>query len=216
MKEAFSSIYLGWRPPTSEDRYLIGLITKQADKLTFSYIYDEVMKAARRGFFPYIEFRDTSKTYDEYVLEIFAQRLTPKSRYKTSPVFKFWEISESILEDRLATLAFTQAMLPTDNFEFLADFHPRKGLTFITDLIDLSLLPGALLAEGDQLTWERKTSEDGLEQQIIVSYENQKVGQVKRVHSNVFNTYEGNIRLRVHSTEKKESLRKAFVKIELL
>lgn len=218
MNKVFEDVYLGWKPKTSEDVFLIGVINDKQGKVTFKYILDEVNKASRNGFNAYFEFPDLNKVYNQYVLEIFSQRLTPKSRFKTASVFKFWEISEDILDDKLAVIAFTQAMLPTDSFEFIADFLPIKGLSFITDLSSSEIMdfPKGLLENDDYLTWESRKFDDSLDDQIIIKCDNKKLGFVKKVHSNIFKKYEGNIRLKVHSFETRETIKRVFMKVELL
>lgn len=218
MVEAFEDVYLGWKSVTSEDRYIIGVISKHQDKLTFKYILDEVAKASRDGFKSYFDFQHIDRVYNQNVLEIFSQRLTPKSRFKTASVYRFWEISEQILQDRLATIAFTQAMLPTDSFEFLADFKPIKGLSFITDLLGTNSMhiPAKAIDNNDPLTWHHLSGNESLEGQVLVRHDEYRLGFVKKIHSNIFKKYKGSIRIKVHDVEKQETLKRVFIKIELL
>lgn len=216
-------IFVSWRRADSERRYLVGEIMRNDNQVTFQYAY-EIYEALRDGMYLYNEFQNIEKKYSTNVLNIFAQRLTPKSRFKTASVYKFWQITQDIVKDDLATIALTQALLPTDNFEFLADFLPKKGLSFITDLSFTSqiALPANLLDSTDHLLWEKRDSDQG--QDIVVIHDGTIIGQIKQGHANVFDKYVGNIRIGLHEVEKsfahnvekeKRIINKVFVKVQL-
>ena len=96
--------------------------------MQFHYIKAGVKKAQEEGFTPYVDFPDTTKVYTEKVLDVFGQRLIKTERSDIQKYLDFWNISKEYQNDKFYLLAYTQGMLSTDNFEFLADFHPKNLL----------------------------------------------------------------------------------------
>ncbi len=67
-------------------------------------------------------------------LDIFAQRLIKSERPDIQNFYDFWEIEPQFKDDKFYLLGHTQGLLPTDNFEFLADYKPVEGLHFLTEI----------------------------------------------------------------------------------
>lgn len=81
------------------------------------------------------------------MLDVFGQRLIKTERSDIQKYLDFWNISKEYQNDKFYLLAYTQGMLSTDNFEFLADFHPKKDLRFVSEICGYSffkLIPGQL------------------------------------------------------------------------
>lgn len=81
------------------------------------------------------------------MLDVFGQRLIKTERSDIQKYLDFWNISKEYQNDEFYLLAYTQGMLSTDNFEFLADFHPKKDLRFVSEIFGYSffkLIPGQL------------------------------------------------------------------------
>ena len=155
MKE-FDDIYVSWRSGAGKRRHIIGILKKHPDgKFTFSYDKVAVEEAAKEGFLPYTEFPDLDQTYNGSVLDVFAQRLMKSVRTDIGSFYKFWEIEPSLQDDKYYLLAHTQGLLPTDNFEFLADYNPVQGLHFLTDLAHITEanLPANTVKDGDSLSF---------------------------------------------------------------
>lgn len=137
--KAISTIYLVWRKGKGSRRKVVGRIKKNAtDGVRFEYLLKGVEEAQKEGFTPYIDFPDTDKVYKENVLDIFGQRLLKSERSDIQKYHDFWAIDPKFKEDKFYLLAYTQGMLSTDNFEFLADFHPVKDLKFVSEICGLS------------------------------------------------------------------------------
>ncbi len=155
--KTIGNIHLIWRPKKGDKRISVGIMKKSATEgIRFQYNKDGVSEAKEKGFLYYEGFPDLNKDYKENVIGIFGQRLTRSERPDTKEFYDFWHIDTSKKENKYYMLAFTQGLLPTDNFEFLADFNPKEGLTFVTEIAGLSktLINSNLLQVGDNLRYE--------------------------------------------------------------
>ena len=156
MKE-FDKIYLSWRQGQSHRRHIVGILQKDAEgKFTFHYFKDKVEEAKKQGFYPYTEFPDIDKSYNGNVVDIFAQRLTKAERIDVQKFYDFWEVDPRYKDDKFYLLGQTQGLVPTDNFEFLADYQPVDNLHFLTEIAGLTdkQLPPDAIAVGDKLRFE--------------------------------------------------------------
>ena len=155
--KAIKTIYLAWRKGKGSQRKIVGVIRKSATNgVRFAYIKEGVDEAQKEGFTSYIAFPDTTSVYTENVLEIFGQRLIKSERADIQKSLDFWAIDPKFQADKFYMLAYTQGMLSTDNFEFLTDFHPIKGLCFISEICGLSDTKPEVgtLNPGDILSWK--------------------------------------------------------------
>lgn len=215
MKE-FGHIYLSWRQGGGHRRHIVGILKKSVSKgVTFQYIKDQVDKAKEQGFIPYTEFPEIDKAYSDNVLETFGARLTKPERSDINDFYKFWEISEKNKEDKFYLLAKTQGFLPTDNFEFLADYHPVLDLNFLTDLAGVShlKLPNDSVSVGDELTFikERGNERDPLAIKVLKG--KQEIGYIKKIHARVFHKKHGEkLKLKVKAIDKNGVIKRIFVK----
>ena len=84
---------------------------------------------------------------------LFKQRLFRSERSDYKEFLDFWKISEDKKDDTLYLLAHTQGIVPTDNFEFLADFYLTKDIQFVSEITRLSYtkIPGILMNQGDEI-----------------------------------------------------------------
>lgn len=103
-----------------------------------------------------MDFPDIAKTYTENVLDIFGQRLIKTERPDLQKYLDFWSIDPKYKDNKYYLLAHTQGLLANDNFEFIADYNPVKGLSFISEICGLSHTnpPIDLISEGDELKWK--------------------------------------------------------------
>ncbi len=72
-------------------------------------------------------------------------------------------------------------------------------------------LPTKILENNDYLVWDLIEVENTSEKKVLIKYDNNDLGFVKEIHSNVFKKYQGNIRIRVHSFLGKEKVEKIFL-----
>jgi hypothetical protein len=218
MKE-IGNIYLCWRKGLGERRHIVGILKRNAtDGVRFSYFPDGVKAAQKEGFTPYTEFPDLNKTYDGTALEVFGQRIMKSERSDINDFLSFWEISPKYKTDKYYLLARTQGLNPSDNFEFLADYNPVKGLSFMTDLAGLSKLnlPKGTLVEGDELSFE-KEPENGYDRFAVkVKFKGQLVGYIKKIHSKVFYKSAGeNLKIKVKALDQNGMIKRIFVRVYL-
>jgi len=211
------NIYLIWRKGPGARRIPVGVIKRNSiDGTRFEYLQKNVNEAEKQGFIPYTGFPDISKAYTKNVIEIFSQRIVKSERNDLSDFFKFWRIDSTKKEDSYYMLAHTQGILPTDNFEFLADFNPKKGLTFVTEIAGLtkSKIPSEKLSVGDVLDYELE--HDNLHDKYAVKlFKNEEfVGYVKLIHSKVFHRAKGKFKVTVHHLEKNGIIKRAFIEVQ--
>lgn len=218
MKE-IGHIYLCWRKGLGERRHIVGILKRNAtDGVKFSYLQEGVKKAQNDGFTIYTEFPDLVKTYNGSALEVFGQRIMKSERSDINDFLSFWEISPKFKNDKYYLLARTQGLNPSDNFEFLADYNPIKGLCFMTDLAGLSKLnlPKGSINIGDELSFEKEPKNEFDQYAVKVSYKGQQIGYIKKIHSKVFYKAGGeNLKIKVKALDQNGMIKRIFVKVYL-
>lgn len=215
--KALGNIYLTWRKGKGYRRKIIGVIKKNAtDGVRFNYLLKGVEEAQKDGFTPYIDFPDTSKVYTENVLDIFGQRLIKTERPDLKKYLDFWDIDPKYQDDKFYLLAYTQGMLSTDNFEFLADFYPKKSLRFVSEICGLThfKVKSGTLNVGDNLFYELEKDNPKDPFAVKVLKDNQILGYVKMVHSKVFyKKAKEALKIRVKSVDQNGSVNRVFIEI---
>ncbi len=218
MKE-FDKIYVSWRKGQGSRRYIIGVLGETRDgRYEFAYDQTGVEKAKEEGFGPYTEFPDIATTYNGNVLDIFAQRLIKSERPDIQNFYSFWEIEPQFIDNKFYLLAHTQGLLPTDNFEFLADYALVEGLHFVTELAGLSSykLPSDTLKTGDSLRFEVDPLNEFDGEAVKVYKDELEVGYIKKIHCRVFHKPGADkLTLTVKAIDKNGIIKRAFVKVSL-
>jgi hypothetical protein len=215
----FGNIYLSWRRGIGQRRYIVGVIKKNSTQgVVFAYLPKGVKDASYEGFTRYTEFPDTTQVYTNHVLEILGQRLTPPERLDSKKLYTFWQVPVACYSDPFSLLAFTQGWLPTDNFEFLANFNPVTGLNFVTDLAGLSFLklPVATIKVGDKLDWRYERDNQYDKFAVAVFLGEMKVGYIKKAHARIFHKkHHERIKLNAYSIERNGIIKKLFISVSL-
>jgi len=217
--KAIGNIYLTWRKGKGASRTPIGVIKKNTTEgIRFHYIKNGVDTARGDGFTDFPDFPDTNedKIYTENVLEIISKRLTNSDRSDIQKYYDFWEINSQYKEDKYYLLAHTQGMLATDNFEFLADYSPIKGLSFISEICGLShtKIASDFIAVGDELVWKLDRENRYDSKAVNVFKDDKYLGNVKLIHCNVFCKKGGEaLKIKVKNIEKNGCLNRVFIKI---
>lgn len=216
--KAIGNIYLVWRKGRGERRIPVGVIHKSVTKgIQFNYLVEGVEKAKEFGFVSYEGFPDTSKVYTENVIEIFGQRLMRSERNDIKDFYDFWQIDLTHKNNDFYMLAYTQGILPTDNFEFLADFNPVENVSFISEISGLSKnkLSPESVAKGDVLHYEtdRENKFDPKNSAVKVFKGKLFLGYIKIIHNGIFYKSKKSLKITVHHIEKNGSLNRVFLKI---
>ena len=213
----FTKIYLSWRKGQGSRRHLVGLLEKTATGgVTFSYDKQTTAEAAKDGFTPYTELPDLEKVYDDYAMQVFSQRLMKPERPDIQSFYGFWEIDSSFQKDSFYLLGHTQALLPTDNFEMLAEYNIHPQLHFLTELASTShrQLPAHLLQAGDELRIEKEPGNAFDTDAVKVYKATEFIGYIKKVHCKVFSQPAAqHLHLTVKAVEKNGTVKKAFIKV---
>ena len=215
----FDKIFVTWRKGVGTRRHIIGVLQKTAEgKHVFKYDPTVSDLQLSEGFTPYTEFQDITKEYNGNVAEIFGQRLTKTDRPDIQSFFKFWEVDASKAQDKFYLLGKTQGLVPTDSFEFLADYHLTPDIHFLTELASLSKLqlPKGTLLIDDVLTFEKDTTNLYDKFAVKVFKEGREVGYIKKIHSKVF-YQEGaeKLKLTVKAIDQNGVIKRVFVKVSL-
>lgn len=206
-----------WRAGHGNRRIVIGEFSRNAsDGISFQYDQNNVEKAEAFGFSRYPDFPDLEKVYTKGVLEVISHRLIQIQNPQNNRHLNFWEADKPEY-DTFDRVAFTQGLLPTDNFEFLGVYNPSPGFSFISDLSGVSFqeLDPSILHEGDRVRYEFETNNDFDSRAVIVKSQNGlKLGYVKTVH-NQFIHRAKSIRMTVKSITKNGIIKKIYVKISV-
>lgn len=216
--KAIGNIQLIWRPGKGSRRISIGTIKKnETEGVRFQYNSSGIEQARELGFEHYEGFPDTKKVYSENVLQIFGQRLIKSERADLKDFYDFWNIDVSKSKHKFYMLAFTQGLLPTDNFEFLADFNSVKNLSFITEITNLteSQISSEKVSIGDFLRYELEPENKYDKFAVKVFKNDLYIGRVKLIHCNVFHKTKKIFKLQVQGIEKNGVLKRVFVKASL-
>jgi hypothetical protein len=215
--KAIGNIFLIWRPGRGNRRFPVGVIKRNViEGISFRYDTKIVSQAKEYGFVHYEGFPEISKVYHENVIEIFGQRIIKSERNDTKDFYDFWGVDSRFINDKYYMLAYTQGLLPTDNYEFLADFNPIKGLTFITEITGLShnQIPCDIIQVGDELDYvlDKKNSFD---KDAVTVFKNKvELGYIKAIHCKVFGKSKNLLSVTVVRIEKNEFLNRVFLKVE--
>ena len=216
MNKGIAHIYLAWRKGAGFPRIIIGVMKRSAAGVTFSYIKEGLEEAKKDGFITYTDFPDENKVYTEGVLDIFGLRLNKSEREDIQRYYDYWEIDPKLKDDKYYLLAHTQGLLPTDNFEFLADYNPVKDLSFTTELCGLTKLQLSrdTLNEGDILTWVKEPDNCYDKFAVKVYKGDTFVGYIKKIHSRIFyKNCRNKLKITVKSLNRNGHLNRAFIKV---
>lgn len=216
--KAIGNIFLAWRNGKGNRRIIVGVIKRSATKgARFNYLQQGLEEAAKYGFTCYEGFPDTNKTYSENVIEIFGQRITRSDRNDIGDFYRFWRINSQYKHDSFYMLAYTQGLLPIDNFEFLADFNPIGGLEFVTEISGLSSTSPdpQCISVGDKLRYEPDPFNAYDPYSVKVFKGDLLLGYIKRVHSRVFLKTKKTLDITVHHIERNGTLKRVFVLVRL-
>ena len=216
--KSVSKIYLSWRKGKGYRRHVVGVLKKNATEgVRFEYIKANIAKAQEDGFAPYVDFPDINKVYSENVIDIFGQRLMKAERSDTQKYYEFWELDKKYIDDKFYLLAYTQGLLSTDNFEFLAEFYPKKELCFVSEISSLTKtkLPPDTVKEGDELIWQKESDNKFDEFAVRVYKENIFIGYVKIIHNRVFDykQMKNKLRITVKSVDQNGLTNRIFIRI---
>tara|TARA_R110002167_G_C12663782_1_gene650171 strand:+ start:1204 stop:1857 length:654 start_codon:yes stop_codon:yes gene_type:complete len=212
------NIYLVWRKGRGSRRIPVGVIkTNVTDGTRFNYLQKNLIIASEYGFLPFTGFPETDKEYSENVLDILSQRLVKFERNDLSDFYSFWKVDLNKRFDPYYMLIQTQGLLPTDNFEFLADFNPIKGLNFISEIAGLTKtkIPETAIKIGDILNFQLDYGNEFDKFAVKLYKENLFLGYVKLIHSRMFYKAKHKIQIKVHHIEKSEILQRVFIDISI-
>lgn len=215
---------MSWRSGKGSARFLIGTLTRESaigDDITFTYNLNELAKAQKEGFFNYPDFENLETVYQTNLKTVFSLRLMPKSRADRENYLAFWMANINGL-DWFDELGFTQGILATDTFEFLAEF-PKKyngtGVAFISNIASLSHLDLSTdcINEGDKLRFVLDPT-NKFDDKAVKLYENDLfIGYVKRGHNQFFYKVKPEeVEIKVTKIEKNGKMKQIYFSVRIL
>ena len=183
-----NDIIVIWREGKGKDRIPIAIVKNDGNNTVFKYIEDGVDCARRNGFVCFPDFPVINKVYDKNVLNALSQRVNNRERSDIEEYYNFWEIPSDARKDTFLMVAYTQGILPTDNFEFLAEYSSVEGVRFVSEITGLTKnkLDNNCISEGDELEWRCEPENESDNMAVALYKENRKLGYVKRIHNQVF------------------------------
>ena len=220
MKRFIRQIYLVWRKGRGSRRIKVGRILRnQTDGVRFMYIAEGIKQALEQGGGIYPDFPNPEILYKDNVLGIFSQRLTNEERSDIQKYYDYWEINPNLKDDKYYVLAQTQGLLPSDTFEFVAEYYPVKDLNFTSEICGLTKrkLELGTLKEGDVLRWELEPN-NPYDRYAVKLFKGEKdLGYVKAIHCNVFHKSKyKQFEVKVKSIEQNEFISRVFISIQTI
>lgn len=188
MRPHIKDIVMVWRQGKSHERIPVAVIEYRGERTIFRYIPDGVKKAREQGFAGFPDFSENKEIHETNVLRVLSQRINDSGRTDIQSYYDFWEIPDEAKKDTFQMLAYTQGILPTDNFEFLAEYGDAEGVHFVSEIAGLTKaqLENDALKDGDELEWQCEPNNEYDQNAVMLLKGGNMLGYVKRVHSHVF------------------------------
>ena len=216
MRPHIKDIILVWRSGKSRRRIPVAIVKSNVFGTTFKYLKDGVEEAKESGFICFPDFPITEEVHKTNVLQVLAQRINDSERTDIQEYYSFWEVPKAAQKDTYRLLAYTQGILPTDNFEFLAEYYGVRGVRFVSELTGLSInqLENSSLQEGDDLEWKFESQNEFDSKAIALYKKGQMIGHVKRIHCHVFHLPCSNLlKVKVKKVEHNGHISRALILI---
>ena len=210
-------IVVTWRQGKGYNRIPIAIVKKnESEGMSFRYIAEGVKQAKELGFVCYPDFTDVNKAYTLNIQQILSHRLNSPERPDIEKYYDFWEIPEESRGDVFRMLAYTQGQLPTDNFEFLAQYYTVNKVRFVSEITGFSKTPleTGTLHEGCELEWKLEPRNEFDKNSVALYYQSQMIGHIKRIHNEVFHLRNaGVLKVKVKKLEQNGHVNKAYILI---
>jgi hypothetical protein len=210
------TIYIAWKKTEGSRRSIIAKIKRNASQgITFAYCEDGYKEARDNGLEFFFGFKNAEKLTAEQVEHLLSQRVISKERPDRNEYLSFWDAEGA--HDTFELLALTQGKSPTDNFEFLADYHPKIGLRFVTDLAGISHknLPKGSVKIGDILTVKKEPSNPFDKKAVAVYKGDLHLGYIKQIHKWAFLHKKAKVpTLKVKGVDENGKIKQIFVSVK--
>ena len=224
MAYPFNKIYLMWRLGIGSRRIIIGELSDfKNGNLKFSYIEDgvnEAIEISDKNFKGYPGLDLSKPSFDpELIKSLFFSRLVSTKRQDAKELLSFWLVEGNRISDQLYILAKTQGLLPTDNFEFVANYYSNQRCPFVTDIAGLSAsdFDLATLEEGNYLSFELEQGNEYDKNAVAVYYKENKIGYIKQGHNIAFKRKDkSKVTIRVHKIIITPKIKKLYVRIDFM
>lgn len=208
-------IYISWRKEAGSRRHIVAKIKRNASGIFFESFPKALEKAKADGLDYLAGFHDLEKVTNLDITQLLNHRVIGKDRPDRQQFLSFWEAN--VKDDIFDILALTQGSSPTDNLEFLGEFHPIKGTKFVTDIAGLSHieLPKDFLKTGDKLIFKKEKENKFDKKAIAVYKEKIKIGYIKQIHNCFFQELKYPVSLTVKALDQNGRIKKIFVLVQI-
>lgn len=216
MRPHIKHLIVVWRPGRSKSRIPVAIVKSNVFGTTFKYLQEGVEKAQNDGFVCFPDFPSIQDIHETNVLKILSQRINNSERSDIQGYYDFWEVPDKAKGDAYRLMSYTQGILPTDNFEFLAEYYGTRGIRFVSELTGLTSNPleNDALKEGDELVWIREPYNEYDPYAVALFREGQRLGYVKSIHSKVFYLpNSSSLKVRIKRIEHNGHISRAFILI---
>ena len=217
MYPKIKQIVVTWRQGRGSNRVPIAIVKRnESEGVSFRYIHEGIIEAKKEGFVCYPDFTDVARVYQQNVLQTLSHRLVSPERPDIDKYYDFWEIPEEAKGDAYRMLAYTQGILPTDNFEFLAQYYSVREVRFVSEITGFTNNPleTGSLQEGSILEWKLDSRNEFDKDAVSLHYKSQLIGYVKRVHNNVFHLRNARLlKVKIKKLEQNGHINKAYILI---
>lgn len=211
-----------WRSSRGESRITIGhIIVSGSGQISFSYDNDGIIKAKQKfsefSGYPGIPLSNSPIEDSDYLKSLFSLRLINLEREDRKELLDFWLIDDTVASDPIMLLAMTQGISMSDMFEFVPSFHreSKNKRPFITDIAGLTITKYDIssLQPGVKLQFEKQPDNLTDPNAIMVLYNGQPIGWIKRGHNYLFKGRKSGINLVVHKVVNNLLYPKLYVKV---
>ncbi len=183
-------LLLAWQPPREIDktrtRRAIGELFKRDGNIVFRYLVgtDDYKKAIEFGFDHYIPFTDSKKEYVDSVVDVFSQRLPPRSRKDFGIYLESLCIRSDSEISNFSLLGYSGAVLPSDSFSIVNTFEGvDEGCQFLLEIAGFGYYADQLSGIGIGTKIEILNEADNPydSSAIKLAVNGQKVGNINRL-----------------------------------
>lgn len=222
MTYPFRKISVMWRSSRGESRITIGHITVSGNG-DISFLYDQEgfqeakQKSSEFSGYPGIPYSESPLEDSEYLKSLFALRLINLEREDRKELLDFWLLDDILASNTIMLLAMTQGMSMSDMFEFVPSFQreSKNKLAFITDIAGLTITKYDIssLKPGDKLQFEKQPDNVKDPFAVVVLYNGQTIGWIKKGHNYLFKGRKSGIKLVVHKVVNNPLYPKLYAKV---
>lgn len=215
MHSSIRVIHIAWREKAGNPRHIVAKLKRTAEGIYFSKNKANMDIAKKQGLDYLAGFHKLEDGISKDIEYLLLHRLINKDRPDKNTFLDFWEASNTT--NTFDRLGLTQGKSPTDNIEFLAEFYPKKGIKFVTDLAGLSHLKieTGKVSIGDILSFKREKNNEYDKNAVAIYKGDSIVGYVKQIHNRFFQKLKHPVKLQVKAIDQNGYIKQIFILVTI-